>query len=109
MPTSAPAAQMSGMAVDRAEPWKEDGNIVLAAEGKYFRVHRSVLSAHSEVFKDMFDCPHPIEVEKDFVEFCPVIHLHDAATDVQIMLKAMYDRRCVHWQRLERNEATPSR
>lgn len=93
--------------MDRAEPWKEDGNIVLAAEGRYFRVHRSVLSAHSEVFKDMFDCPYPKEAEKEFVELCPAINLHDTATDVQIMLKAMYDRRCV--QRLGRNEATPSR
>lgn len=92
MPTPPPAAQMSGVAVDRAEPWKEDGNIVLAAQGNHFRVHRSVLSAYSEVFRDMFDCPHPNEAENEFVEFCPVIRLHDAATDVQIMLKAMYDR-----------------
>lgn len=94
MSTPAPVVQIT---VDRFDPWKEDGNIVLAAEGKYFRVHRSVLSAHSEVFKDMFDssCPHLNEAEKEFIELCPVIHLHDSATDVQMMLKAMYDRRSV--------------
>ena len=81
--------------VDRFDPWNEDGNIVLAAEGKYFRVHRSVLRTHSEAFKDMFDCPHPIEAEKGFIELCPVIHLHDPAIEVQIMLKAMYDRKSV--------------
>ncbi|KAF8558580.1 hypothetical protein OG21DRAFT_1455124 [Imleria badia] len=92
MPTLAPVAQTTGSQVDRLDPWKEDGNIVLAAEGKYFRVHRSILSTYSEVFRDMFDCPHPNEVEKELVDLCPVVHLHDAATDVQIMLKALYDR-----------------
>ncbi|KAH0831370.1 hypothetical protein J3R83DRAFT_14033 [Lanmaoa asiatica] len=86
---------MTGLAVDRMDPWKEDGNIVLAAEGKYFRVHRSILSAHSEVFKDMFDFVHSDSAEKEFIELYPVIHLHDAAADVQIMLKALYDRRQV--------------
>ncbi|KAF8120026.1 hypothetical protein EV363DRAFT_185555 [Boletus edulis] len=89
MPTPAPVTQVT---VNRDDPWKDDGNIVLTAGGNYFRVHRSVLSAHSQVFKDMFDCPHSSDVEKDFIELCPVVHLYDAARDVQIMLKAMYDR-----------------
>lgn len=83
---------------DRLDPWIEDGNIVLVVEGKYFRVHRSILSSYSEVFKgmfDVFDRPETAgsEGEKELIEECPVIHLHDAATDVQIVLKAMYDRR----------------
>lgn len=82
---------------DRLDPWIEDGNIVLAVQGKHFRVHRSILISYSEVFRDMFDCPEPTatgsEGEKELIEQCPVIQLHDAATDVQMMLKAMYDRR----------------
>lgn len=54
--------------------------------------HCSVLSAHSEVFKDMFDCPEPNE-EEELIEQCPVIHLRDEATDLQIVLRSMYDRR----------------
>lgn len=93
MPVSPPT---TGSVADRIDPWKEDGNIVLAAEGKYFRVHRSILSAHSEVFKDMFEsCIDSNGAEKDYIELCPIVHLHDAANDVQIMLKALYDRRQV--------------
>lgn len=36
------------------EVWLEDGNVVLACESTVFRVHRSVLAAHCEVFKNMF-------------------------------------------------------
>jgi len=32
----------------------DDGNIVIVAEPVAFCVHRSVLSLHSEVFRDMF-------------------------------------------------------
>ena len=78
---------------DRLDPWMEDGNIVLAVQGKHFRVHRSILSANSEVFKNMFDCPEPNEGENELIEQCPVVHLHDTTTDVQMILKAMYDRR----------------
>lgn len=94
MPESAPVAQtqMTKSALDHLDPWKDDGNIVLAAQGKCFRVHRSILCAYSEVFKDMFACSHLNEAE-EFIEQCPVIHLHDAASDVQILLKALYDRR----------------
>lgn len=78
---------------DRLDPWMEDGNIVLAVQGKHFRVHRSVLSANSEVFKDMFECPELSEGEQELIEQCLVVPLYDAATDVQKVLKAMYDRR----------------
>ncbi|KAF8452708.1 hypothetical protein L210DRAFT_3639184 [Boletus edulis BED1] len=78
------------------DPWLDDGNIVLAVQEKYFRVHRSILSSYSAVFKDMFDCTKPGESEgersEELIEQCPVIHLHDVVTEVQIMLKAMYDR-----------------
>lgn len=93
MPTATP---VNPTTVDRVDPWIKDGNIVLTAQGKYFRVHRSILSAYSDVFKDMFDiCIQSNEAEKEFIEKCPVVHLGDAATDVQIMLKALYDRRQV--------------
>jgi len=37
--------------------WLPDGNVVLATDSLLFRVHKSVLSLHSSVFKDMFDLP----------------------------------------------------
>jgi len=96
MPTAeaeeTPAGQKTDS--DRLDPWIEDGNIVLAVQGKYFRVHRSILSSYSAVFKDMFDSSQSSEGDRsEFIEQCPVIQLHDAVTDVQMVLKAMYDRR----------------
>lgn len=81
--------------LDCLDPWKDDGNVVLAAEGKYFRVHRSILIAHSGVFRDMFNtCSHSNEPD-EFIEECPAIYLHDAAIDIQTVPKALYDRRSV--------------
>lgn len=44
---------------ERAQPWYDDGNIVLQAELKQFRIHRSILSANSVIFKDMFSLAQP--------------------------------------------------
>ncbi|TFK22943.1 hypothetical protein FA15DRAFT_747138 [Coprinopsis marcescibilis] len=56
--------------------WYEDGNIILQAEKTQFRVHKSILAAHSEVLRDMFSLPQP--VEQDVA--CPVVLLeHDMA------------------------------
>lgn len=73
--------------------WLDDGNIIIAVQGKHFRVHRSVLCLYSEVFRDMFTSPHSCDTEEEIIDGCPVIHLQDAVADVGIMLKAFYDRR----------------
>ena len=76
-----------------SDPWLDDGNIIIAVQGKHFRVHRSVLRSYSEVFRDMFAIPHSHDVEKEIIDGCPVVHLQDSSADVEIMLKALYDRR----------------
>lgn len=50
----------------RGDPWFQDGNIVLMPESGSksesqvaFKVHRGVLSRHSEVFQTMFEVPQP--------------------------------------------------
>jgi hypothetical protein len=46
----------------RGDPWFEDGNIILVPDSESqiaFKVHRGVLSRHSEVFQSMFDIPQP--------------------------------------------------
>lgn len=55
--------------------WFDDGNIIIAAQGVGFRVHKSVLSAKSPVMKDMFSLPQPADAEK--MEMCDVVHLED--------------------------------
>ena len=73
--------------------WMDDGSIVLQAENSQFRVHRSMLSRHSSVFRDMFSVPQPTD-EKN-IEGCPVIYLPDSAEDVSCLLSALYDHQQV--------------
>lgn len=76
----------------RSEFWLDDGNVVLQAEETHFKVHRSILSINSTVFKDMFSMPQPTSGE-ELVEGCPVIHLSDSAADVSYVLQALCQRR----------------
>jgi len=72
--------------------WFNDGSIVLQAEITQFRVHRSVLSANSDIFQDMFSVPQPSE-QGEQIEGCPVVHLPDSAKDWTHVLRALYDFR----------------
>ncbi|KAL4244415.1 hypothetical protein ABKN59_010190 [Abortiporus biennis] len=55
-----------------------------------FRVHGSVLSMHSNVFRDMLGIPKP--PNDDYLyDGCPIVPLSDTAEEVLIMLSALYD------------------
>ncbi|KAF5374143.1 hypothetical protein D9615_008825 [Tricholomella constricta] len=73
----------------RSDVWFLDGNIILEAERKQFRIHRGVLAKHSDVFKDMFDVPQP--PNEPVLEGCPIVHLSDSAQDIELLLNALYD------------------
>lgn len=73
----------------RGDPWFDDGNVVLVAQGTAFRVFRSVLSKNSEIFHDMFAMPQPADVET--FEGCPVVHLQDAKHDLEVVIKALFE------------------
>lgn len=78
---------------EHLDPWFDDGNIILVAEGKCFKVYRGMLSLHSPIFKDMLSCPQPVDQEEEESdgEGCPVIHLQqDSATEVQHVLRALF-------------------
>jgi hypothetical protein len=77
---------------ERSEPWFEDGNIVIEAGFKQFKVYRGILAASSEVFRDMFLVPQPIE--QGSVDGCPIVHLSDSPDDVRYILDALCNRRC---------------
>ncbi|KZP28181.1 hypothetical protein FIBSPDRAFT_275953 [Athelia psychrophila] len=76
----------------RSDIWFEDGNVVIQAEGKQFKVHRGVLAANSSIFKDMFAMPQPLAEGEKTVEGCPVIHVSDSAADIAIVLRALFLR-----------------
>ncbi|TFY80049.1 hypothetical protein EWM64_g3959 [Hericium alpestre] len=70
------------------EFWLADGNVVLVCESTGFRVHQSVLSMHSRIFKDMFSMCNP--QDNDTFDGCSLIRLPDAADDFSHLLKSLY-------------------
>ncbi|KAF8608289.1 hypothetical protein BDV93DRAFT_519335 [Ceratobasidium sp. AG-I] len=72
--------------------WLEDGNVVLVAKRPaqtQFRVHQSVLSRQSRVFKEMLSYPSRSRFEK--MHGCPVVPLGDSEEDIAALLSALYD------------------
>ena len=74
--------------------WFDDGNVILIAEGTSFKVHKSVLSSKSYVFKDMFSIPQPtIPSETDMMHHdgVPVVYMTDTWRDLTCILGVIYD------------------
>ncbi|EIN14657.1 hypothetical protein PUNSTDRAFT_140893 [Punctularia strigosozonata HHB-11173 SS5] len=71
--------------------WYLDGNVVLQAENLRFRVHKSILSKHSHVFRDLFLLATPSDAPVE--EGCPVVTIHDAEESTEHALKALYGQR----------------
>ncbi|KAJ7142086.1 hypothetical protein C8R43DRAFT_1016273 [Mycena crocata] len=71
------------------ELWFEDGNVVVQAGNRQFRVFRGILAARSPVFKDMFSFPQPTDSET--VDVCPLVRFTDSAEDVTVFLKAIFE------------------
>ncbi|KAI0720085.1 hypothetical protein C8T65DRAFT_736251 [Cerioporus squamosus] len=70
--------------------WFEDGNIIVVAQQTAFRVHKSVLSRHSDTFSGLFTVPQPLEgAEK--IEECPIVRISDSAHDFGHLLHVLYD------------------
>ncbi|KAI0046968.1 hypothetical protein FA95DRAFT_1291470 [Auriscalpium vulgare] len=66
----------------------DDGNIILQADTASFCVHRSILSLHSEVFRDMFAVGNSDgEETRDGV---PVLRLPDQDDELYELLRALY-------------------
>lgn len=75
------------------EFWYGDGSVVLVCEDTGFRVHKSTMSTHSSVFRDLFSQGHMLADEK--VDDCDVVRLPDRAYDFERLLRALYSRRFV--------------
>lgn len=90
--TSAPPSYSE---IEERDPdwYIDDGNIVLICQSPsqtvYFKVHKSMLSRHSSVFRHMFEMPSPANTERydgtPSVEmFDEVEHLRDFLRDIHI-------------------------
>ena len=70
--------------------WMENGTIILELDlGTQFCVHKTMLSWESTIFKDIFELFPP--VDEQTVDGCHIVHLSNAAQEVEILLKAVYD------------------
>lgn len=75
--------------------WYEDGNVILQAEDTQYKVHRGILVKSSSVFHDMFSFPQPPAGDGELIDGCPVVRLSDAAEEVQYVLQALFESKCV--------------
>ncbi|OJT05755.1 hypothetical protein TRAPUB_3393 [Trametes pubescens] len=71
------------------EYWFDDGSIIVIAEHTAYKIHKSVLARHSEVFNGLFSVPQTSA--DDHLDGCPVVHLSDSSEDFSTLLKALYD------------------
>ncbi|KAJ7223492.1 hypothetical protein GGX14DRAFT_351947 [Mycena pura] len=69
--------------------WFSDCGLVIRADKMLFRVSKDMLAARSPVFADMLSFPQPADVE--MIEGCPVVSLPDAAQEVTVFLRAVFD------------------
>ncbi|KAJ7808570.1 hypothetical protein B0H13DRAFT_1668630 [Mycena leptocephala] len=77
--------------VRSTEFWFEDGTVVLRVENTLYRVYRGLLASRSTVFHDTFSIPQPAE-EREEIDGCPVLQLHDKEEDFTWFLKAFHHR-----------------
>ncbi|KAF7295910.1 BTB domain-containing protein [Mycena chlorophos] len=69
--------------------WFSDGNIVLQAGNRQFKVFHGILGARSPVFRDMLAIPQPEDAER--IDGCPVVQLPDGPEETTSFLRAIYD------------------
>ncbi|KAF9261798.1 hypothetical protein L218DRAFT_961030 [Marasmius fiardii PR-910] len=86
--------------------WFYDGSIVLNVENVLFRVHRTILATHCEVFETLFSIPQEASMKEEKIEECAVVNLAgDKAEDMNDLLHALYFSS--HFDRLRVPEAEP--
>ena len=75
-----------------AELWFDDGSVVVIAQQTAFRVHRGVLSRHSETFSGLFTLPQsPDPAAIETLDGCPVVRVPESSHDMKHLLHALYD------------------
>ncbi|KAG7086238.1 hypothetical protein E1B28_002209 [Marasmius oreades] len=86
--------------------WFYDGSIVLNVEDTLFRVHKTILATHCEVFDTVFSIPQQASLKEERIEECAVVNLTgDKAEDVNDLLNALYFSS--HFDQLHVPEAEP--
>ncbi|ETW81577.1 hypothetical protein HETIRDRAFT_317536 [Heterobasidion irregulare TC 32-1] len=90
----------------RGEPWFEDGNIILIAhtednqDGVAFKVHRGILSRHSEIFRTMFEIPQGFS-DAEMLDDCLIVRMYDLPNELSNLITALYDGATFHHRSIE--------
>ncbi|KAM5544851.1 hypothetical protein V8D89_001749 [Ganoderma adspersum] len=94
-----PAAPDDSITRD-SDVWYEDGNIVVIAQTTAFRFHKSVVSHHSSVFRDLFSVPQPSPpavagesepgARAETFDGCAAVRVSDTSYDFRELLRAIY-------------------
>ncbi|KAL1946218.1 hypothetical protein VTO73DRAFT_15345 [Trametes versicolor] len=88
---AAPAQIIDDIGVSKlardTDTWLEDGNIVLVAGTRAFRVYKGLLAAQSSMFADMFFASRPQADE--LFEGCPVVRLSDSPEELKHLLDVL--------------------
>lgn len=90
--TPSASSANKGIYLDSEKVWFADGNVILQTSTTRYRVHRTVLAAHSSIFKDMFEVSQPDE-QSEMLDACPVIHVSDSTEDWDEFLPLLYHLR----------------
>ena len=71
--------------------WFDDGNVILVANdgAAGVRLHRSVLSLHSEIFKDILSLPSRDE-DNEMIGGCPVVRLQESPGELELFFNLFY-------------------
>ena len=67
----------------------DDGNVILSSGSTLFRVHRSILSKHSPVFRELFS-PRG-DTKPEILRGCLHLALDDSKEEVEALLNVIYD------------------
>jgi hypothetical protein len=76
--------------------WFDDGNIIIRTflsdkTHIVYKVHKSILASHSNVFHDLFDGPQAaFDIASERYEGLSVVELQDSPSEVNDFLKALY-------------------
>ncbi|KAI0351202.1 hypothetical protein OH77DRAFT_1430000 [Trametes cingulata] len=69
------------------EFWLPDGNLILVAGNKGFRVYRGLLGSQCEIFRDMFSSSNP-DIGQRYDD-CPVVPLADSPEYLRYLLRVL--------------------
>lgn len=72
--------------------WYEDGNVIIIADSTLFRVHQSMLSRRSPVFKALISLADRSDDERvNSKDACLKITIDDAKEDVERLIPSLYN------------------